>query len=312
MVKRMRVLSGMLAGVAMAATMPGAVAQTNLDSRVDQIDKRLRTVERVVSRQTGGTGMVQPDIGPTDSTATPSGTPATAPIADLQTRVAGVEGQVATLTGRIETAEHRLNQLETAFESYRRATDARLAALEKGGTPGPVVADGTAAAPKPGKAGATPPAPAKTPADDGDRARRVAAVAKPKTADAAEDTYNYGFRLWQAKLYPEAEAQLAGFAGKYAGHARVSRARNLLGMAYLDDNKPNLAAQIFYENYSKDPDGERAPDSLLNLAKALVVLKKPATEVCRVYSEAQKSYGATMTPAQKAILDKGRADNACK
>ncbi len=51
---------------------------------------------------------------------------------------------------------------------------------------------------------------------------------------------------------------------------------------------------------------------MLNLAKTLVVLKKPSTEVCRVYSEASKSYGTTLNALQKATLDKGRADNKCK
>ncbi len=296
--------------LAMAGLTPAAHAQSALDARVDQIDKRLRTVERVVSRQTGGTtGMVQPEIAPSEAPVDSTGTPATAPLADLQSRVAAVEGQVAGLTGRIETVEHRLTQLQDSFDAYKRATDARLAALEGGGAAAAGSGDGDGAAPPP----ATRPvaAPARPAADPG-RAQRLAGVAKPKTADTGEDAYTYGYRLWQAKLFPEAEAQLGGFAGKYPGHARISRAQNLLGMAYLDDNKPNLAAQIFYENYSKYPDGERAADSLLNLAKTLVVLKKPATEVCRVYTEASKSYGTSLNALQKATLDKGRADNKCK
>jgi TolA-binding protein len=296
--------------LAMAGLTPAAHAQSALDARVDQIDKRLRTVERVVSRQTGGTtGMVQPEIAPSEAPVDSTGTPATAPLTDLQSRVAAVEGQVAGLTGRIETAEHRLTQLQDSFDAYKRATDARLAALEGGGAAAAGSPDGDGAAPPPAS---RPVAGPIKPAADPGRAQRLAAVAKPKTADTGEDAYTYGYRLWQAKLFPEAEAQLAGFAGKYPGHARISRAQNLLGMAYLDDSKPNLAAQIFYENYSKYPDGERAADSLLNLAKTLVVLKKPATEVCRVYTEASKSYGTSLNALQRATLDKGRADNKCK
>lgn len=295
------------AAVWLAAT-PIAQAQSTMEARVDQIDKRLRTVERVVSRQTGGSGLVEPEITPTQATPLAAGTPASGPITDLQQRMTAVEGQLSSLTGQVETTGHRLRMLEDQFAAYQKTTDARLKALEGNGdaAPAPAGAGGPTAPPP-----STRPAPATGGADPA-RAQKVAAVNKPRTSDAGDDAYTYGYRLWQAKLYPEAETQLAGFAGKYPGHARVSRARNLLGMIYLDDAKPNLAAQIFYENYSKDPEGERARDSLLNLAKTLVVLKKPSTEVCRVYAEATKTYGTSFSPAQKAIVDKGRADNKCK
>jgi len=296
--------------------MPAAQAQSALDARVDQIDKRLRTVERVVSRTTGGNGLIQPEIAPAQPQPDIIGAPSTQPITDLQQRMTAVEGQVSAVTGQVETLDHRLKLLEDQFSAYQKATDARLKALEDGNA-GAAPADNAAdagatdAPARPGRPGAAPATGSKPAADPG-RAQRIAAVARPKTGDNGEDAYTYGYRLWQAKFYPEAEAQLSGFSGKYPGHTRASRARNLLGMIYLDDNKPNLAAQIFYENYSKDPEGERAVDSLLNLAKTLVVLKKPATEVCRVYGEATKSYGDTMTASQKAILAKGRADNKCR
>ena len=112
-----------------------------------QVEKRLNTVERVVSRTSGGTPMVQPDIGPPDGSVAAAGTPASAPLADMQARVASVEGELNGLTNRVETAEHRLQLLEADFAAYRKATDARLRALEDRGAVAPdpaAVSDGPA------------------------------------------------------------------------------------------------------------------------------------------------------------------------
>src|SRR3546814_5892874 len=76
------------------------------------------------------------------------------------------------------------------------------------------------------------------------------------------DAYIYGYRLWEAKFYPEAEAQLKSVVEKYSSHRRASFAQNLLGRAYLDEGKPALASVAFYENYQKRPKGERAPDKI--------------------------------------------------
>src|SRR3546814_10854581 len=92
-----------------------------------------------------------------------------------------------------------------------------------------------------------------TPPPDEGRKAAVAAVERPDTGDAAEDAYIYGYRLWEAKFYPEAEAQLKSVVEKYSSHRRASFAQNLLGRAYLDEGKPALASVAFYENYQKRP-----------------------------------------------------------
>jgi TolA-binding protein len=316
----------MIAAASLAIVAPAHAQDRTVDARLGQLEKRMNTVERAVSRTSGP--LVQPEIGPDNAPVAAPGTPASAPLADLEQRVSSVESELAGFTGRLETDEHKLQQLEGDFAAYKRATDARLKALEDRAAPPPGDADPAAVtdgpAPGPVRPGARPPAgagagtsPAPRPApaaNDPDRAKAVAAIPKPAGKDAVDKAmyaYNYAYRLWQAKYYPEAEAQLQGYGAKFPGHRLVSRAQNLLGTIYMDDGKPNLAAQIYYENYSKLPDGERAADSLLNLAKALTVLKKPRTDICRVYSELGDVYGAKLTAAQKADADKGRAANKC-
>lgn len=306
----------MVAAVASGLVMiTPASAQTagSLDARLGQLEKRMNTVERVLTRQNGGP-LVQPEIGPPDASGAIAGTPASAPLADLDARTAGLERAVQGLTNRVETLEHRVQQVEADFAAYRRSTDARLAKLEDRGTPStanpaPLAPDET-----PPPRIATPRPKPTTPVADPFRADRVAAVAKPTGADAADKgmyAYNYGYRLWKAGLYPEAEGQLDKFATRYPKHRLVSRAQNVLGLVYLDDDRPKEAAQIFYDNYSKLPDGDRASDSLLNLAKALIVMKRPAADICQVYKEVGEVYGDKLSATQQAEVTRGRATYKC-
>ncbi|WP_174298689.1 tetratricopeptide repeat protein [Sphingomonas bacterium] len=147
-------------------------------------------------------------------------------------------------------------------------------------------------------------------AADPAHARRVVAVEKPDTGVADEDGYLYGYRLWQARLYPEAETQLKQVVSDYPKSKRASYAQNLLGRSYLDDGKSNSAATAFYESYKKFPDGERAPDSLYYLATTLMKLNKPA-DACKVYGELTDVYGTKVTPAMKADVAKGRVAAKC-
>jgi TolA-binding protein len=297
-----------------------------MEGRVDRLEREMRAVQRKVFP--GGAGQtVEAQITAERDTVVP-GTPAGTPIADLNQRVTSIESQLTSLTGQIEQGQYRLRQLEDAFNAYKRSTDARLKALEDtassvgaaetaGDTAGlgeaparPVTRPVTRPAPAP-TTGAPAEKPA-TPKPSGTRAQQVAAIEKPATGDAAEDGYTYGFRLWSAKLYPEARKELEAVAKKHPEHRRASYAQNLLGRAYLDAGAPSLAAVAFYENYKKNPNGERAPDSLYYLAQALTKLKKPSSEICKVYNELDQLYGERLSAEMKTGIAEGRAAQKCK
>ncbi|HEX7820779.1 MAG TPA: hypothetical protein VF463_09190, partial [Sphingobium sp.] len=165
-------------------------------------------------------------------------------------------------------------------------------------------------APKPAASGATAtPKPTASGASDVRKAA-VAAIERPETGNDADDAYNYGYRLWSAKFYPEAQVQLKATLEKYAATGVESRAHNLLGRAYLDDGKYALASVAFYDNYQKRPKGDRAADSLTYLGEALIQLKK-LPDACKVYQELNDVYGATLRPELKALADKGKARAKC-
>lgn len=148
------------------------------------------------------------------------------------------------------------------------------------------------------------------PPGTGDRTARVAAVRMPNTGDAPEDAYIYGYSLWEAKLYPEAQVKLKEMVEKFPTHRRASYAQNLLGRAYYDEGKPALASVAFYDNYRKMPRGERAAESLYWLGMALTRLKKPI-DACKVYAEFGDVFGATASADLKARVAAGKMDANC-
>jgi TolA-binding protein len=212
-----------------------------------------------------------------------AGSPASQPVADLTARVDSLENQLRTLTGQVETDGNRIKKLDEAIKAMRADYDARLKLLEPSTTPVKV---------------------------DPARKTAITAVEIPSTGDAVEDAYTYAFRLWTAKLYPEAQVKLKEFVAKYPTHKKFSYAQNLLGRAYLDEGKPALASVAFYDNYQKMPRGERANESLYWLGISLTKLKKPA-DACKVYKEFDDVYAAKAPSDLKSRVTKGKADAKC-
>ena len=309
------------------AAAPLAAQDGAVELRVGKLEKEMKAVQRKVFP----TGVpVQPEIGPLD-TGDAGAAPASTPLNDLSTRVDSLEAQLKLLTGQVETDGNRLKKLEEAFKAYQGATDARLKTLEPSvpdvtppaaatpvaAKPVALVPAAVTEAPKPAatkpkaEAPAATPTKAVTPAKtDTKRKALVDAVEIPATGDSAEDAYTYGFRLWTAKLYPEAQVKLKEFSAKYPKHKRASFAQNLLGRAYLDEGKPALASVAFYDNYTKNPKGERASESLYYLGVALTRLKK-LPDACKVFDEFKDVYGNSAPADLKARVAKARTEASC-
>jgi TolA-binding protein len=312
-----------------ASSMPLMAQSNDVELRVNKLEREMRAVQRKVFP---GAVQVQPEIGAlTTGDAGISATSTTTPLTDLTSRLDALESQLRMLTGQVETDGNRLRKLEEAVKMLATTTDSRLKALE----PPPPVAviehDATTSSP-PAAAAMVVPAPAPLPApvamaptratptstpapssavkNDASRKALVDAVEIPVTGDAAEDAYSYGFRLWQAQLYPEAQVKLKEFAAKYPRHRRASYAQNLLGRAYLDEGKPALASVAFYENYTRNSKGERAAESLYYLGVSLTRLKK-LPDACKVYDEFADVYGPSAAGELQARVAKGRVDAKC-
>ncbi|WP_339826647.1 hypothetical protein [uncultured Parasphingorhabdus sp.] len=274
---------------------PVSAQDANTDKRVDRLEQEMRAVQRKVFP--GGTGryfepQITADTGPASSGTTNT----TSAVTDLIARVDALERSLANLTGQVEENGFRLKKIED-----------RLAATEAPVVSSTVTGGSTAS----GSTTAVAKKPAPEAAPDPKRVVGVAAIVMPETGDAAEDAYIYGYRLWEAKFYPEAQTQLKKMADEYSSHRRASYAQNLLGRAYLDDGKPALASVALYENYQKRPRGERAPDSLYFLSTALVQLGKKA-DACRVLAEMQDVYPDVASGRLASQVASGKTAANCK
>ena len=331
-----------LAALLATAALPAFAAEPGtIDQRVDRIEKQLKAVQRKVFP--GGDAAFQaPEIARPDTQVT-VGVPASTPLNDLTARVDALEKSVAQLTGQVEQDEHRLDLLSQQSAQDRQEFATRLKALEAAAAP-PASTDTAAPAPDdsasgtglppkgtkpfttvtpvksssaaPGKAPPAKPTPGKPakPASamaDDTAAADDAAAAGPSTGDPAEDAYMAGYKLWTQKKYPQAEAALAAVAKKYPKHKRASYAQNLLGRTYLDDGQPARAAEAFAANYTTNPHGDRAPDSLYYLGQSLMQLKKPV-DACRVYDELASAYPDKLTGTLKTRVASARTEAKCK
>jgi TolA-binding protein len=288
----------------MASVAVPAAAQRNESNerRIERLEQELRAVQR---RVFPGGAQVAPEIEQQQAPGTQAGVPASSAVADLTARVDSLEGQLRELTGQVEQNGNRLRQLEEGLTRFRDSAGARLDVLERGSAP----------ADEPDRPSTSSSSPTQRPRaaaaeTEGDEpAARPAASASGD--GAAEEAYNAGFRLWEAKRYTEAQQSLEATAKRYPKTKWASWASNLAGRAYLDAGKPATAAKAFLANYQGNPKGERAADSLYFLGQALVSLDKPA-DACKAYDELQDVYGATMRDWLKQRLPAARTQAKCR
>ncbi|MFN4019690.1 MAG: tetratricopeptide repeat protein [Erythrobacter sp.] len=299
---RLRFVRAVIAAAALG-TLPvaaGAQDSTAAEARLRKIEAEVRALQRKVFPG-GDSRLFEPQIAPGTASSAQNGQvmgvipPANTAVTDILVRLDALEAQLQSLTARSEEQANTLAQLEL-----------RLAALEAGAAPAaaapmvaaapvtnPPAAAPPAARPAPPPVTAAAPAPARSaPAAASPSAQRLAAVqaiAKPQTADAGDDEYSYGFRLWSAGFYPEARQQLTKFVEQYPSHARISYGRNLLGRAFLDDKLPEEAARWFLKNYQADKNGARAADSLLYLGTAMIAMKD-TRRACIALAEFAETY----------------------
>ena len=97
----------MMAAVSLAIVAPAQAQDRTVDARLGQLEKRMNTVERAVSRTAGP--LVQPEIGPDNEPTAAPGTPASAPLADLEQRMSSIESELTGFTGRISGLVIRSN-----------------------------------------------------------------------------------------------------------------------------------------------------------------------------------------------------------
>lgn len=281
-------------------TAPATTPVADLTARVDAIEAQLARltgeIEQTSFRQRemeAAIGRLRAELSGRIDALTPGATTAT-PDADGAATPAPAPAPTVLTPTPASTPVTTPTPAQAATPAQRPATTAPRP------TPAPTPAP-TASAP------AT--TPATAPANAARRAR-VAAIEVPATGNAAEDAYIYGFRLWDARLYPEAQVQLQKVIDDHPTHRRASYAGNLLGRAYLDNDQPALAVRAFYDNYRARPRGERAAESVYYMGMALIRLNR-AADACRTFDEFTRNYGSTASEALRAQVATARGQARC-
>lgn len=335
--------AALIAAIGFTFVMPVQAQDAQAEARLRRIESEVRAIQRKVFPGPDGK-VFTPEITAPASATSASATPA--PTATAMTgvlvRLDALEAQLARLTAQSELHGNRLAQIEAKLgiaapdaaagtaspaPSTTPATESNLSTMTGGasatrppatstagatGTPSSATGTAPAASVTPKPAASTTPKPAA--AATGPTAQRLAgvrAIEKPATADPGDDEYSYGFRLWEAKFYPEAQQQLKLFVDKYSRHPRISFGRNLLGRAYLDDGKPRDAATWFLQNYQTDKAGARASDSLLYLGVSMKQLND-TSRACIALAEFAETYSAEAAGRLKSLYDQTRSGLKCQ
>ncbi|WP_374408902.1 tol-pal system YbgF family protein [Pelagerythrobacter sp.] len=302
-----RAFFGALAIVSVGATSAPALAQDgNAEARLRKIEAEVRALQRSVFPGSNGR-FFQPEISGTAPAQPTAAAPTSTAVTDILARLDALESQIQSLTAQTESNANSLNEMETRLSALEVTRTAPAPSIDAA----PSASQGNLSAMTGGAS--TPPPPPPPPAATGPSAQRLAAVqaiAKPQTDDAADDEYSYGFRLWEAGYYPEAQQQLALFVEKYPNHWRATYGRNLLGRAYLDGGKPAEAAPWFLRNYQSDKQGARAPDSLLYLAEAMIA-SQDTSRACIALAEFADTYPAIASGRLSSQYEANRGKVTC-
>jgi tol-pal system protein YbgF len=262
----LRILGAAAAVVLIAAPLTAgvALAQTPMDDpldardakRVDRMEKVVRELRDIVFKaQKSGSPVV---VEPADTDAR---------LADISTKIADIEGTLTKLNGSLEVATHELDQARrenTALRAQVKALGDRLTADEQ------KAADLAAAAAAPPAAPEPPPAPAD-----------------PKAA--AADAFTKARQMMLSGDYDTAETAFSAYVTTYPDTPRTPEARYWWGKTLAVRGDYVKAAGAFIGAIRGWPQTAWAPDAVVELARSLVQLKKPA-DACQTLSELKRKY----------------------
>ncbi len=294
-------LSLLLIGAFAIAPATAQRRQPTPEQRIERLEKQVRQVQgRVFTK-----GQPVDTAGFSDEPAASQ-----ASVTALITRIDAVERQLAEMTRSSEENGNRIAVMEADIARLRAEQDRRLRALETGAAAASAGADAVADAdadPVGDDAAVPPPAPRPV-VETG----RADPVGDPVLSGdlAAEAAYDRGFQQWSARQYDAAIRSLDAMIKAHPDSRRVSWAHNLAGRAMLDKGQPRAAAERLLANYRRDPQGQRAQDSLFYLGQSLVKLGQPG-QACKAFAELEDVYGSQLRAPLRKDLPAAKSAAKC-
>lgn len=169
-------------------------------------------------------------------------------------RIDAIENALRDLTAQTEALENRVSRI--VADGTNRIDDLRFRLTELEGGDISRLGD----TPLLGGEGGQRPVAAQPPAETGGGAQL--AVAERADFDAARAALEAG-------AYQDAEARFAAFAANYPGGPLTSQAHFYRGQALAAQGQTAAAARAYLDSFSGAPEGEVAPDALLQLGRSL-------------------------------------------
>lgn len=212
-------------------------------------------------------------------------------------RIDAIESALQGLTAQTEALENRVSRI--VADGTNRIDDLRFRLTELEG--GDI-----------GKMGATPPLGGETAPGTAPGTAPVAAPAPAGAGGAAQlavaekDDFDRAREALEAGAYEEAEQRFATFATDYPGGPLTSQAHYYRGQALAAQGRTAAAARAYLDSFSGAPEGEVAPDALLQLGRSLGDLGQ-VQDACVTLGEVAARFPGTAA-AEEAQLVRQRYD----
>lgn len=175
-------------------------------------------------------------------------------------RIDAIEGALQDLTAQTEALENRVNRI--VADGTNRIDDLRFRLTElEGGDVGKL-----GDTPVLGGAGGAVAAPVAAPGSSGTGGGGGGAA---QLAVAEQADFDRARAALEAGAYGDAEARFATFAADYPGGPLTSQAHYYRGQALAAQGQTAAAARAYLDSFSGAPEGELAPDALLQLGRSL-------------------------------------------
>jgi len=241
-----------------------------------------------------------------------------------ETRLSALEEQMRVLNGRVEQIEYAVRRMDQTLQRLQSDDDARLSKLETAQTAAVATQTPTPAPTIPSVT--VPPTPPADPNPSGSLGalkvqdgkitggiNNPQAPALPSTPPdyglTPQEQYEKAFGLLRQADYAAAEQAFRSFIDKNPKDKLIDNAKYWYGETLYVRAEFDEAAVAFADAYQQNPQGSKAPDSLLKLGMSLGALNK-VQDACVTLLELKAKF-PTASPALKSRAEDERTRLKC-
>jgi len=235
---------------------------------------------------------------------------------NYETRLSDIEDEMRALNGRVEQLEFAIRRLDQTLQRMQGDTDGRLQRLEAAATAQqqpaqPVVPPNSTEPPQNmenpnGTLGGLKLQNGKIVGGEVNPQAPPLPQTPPDYGLTPQEQYDAAFALLRQADYDGAEKAFKNFIDKNPKEKLLSNAKYWYGETLYVRGKLDEAAVAFADAWQQDPQGAKAPDSLLKLAMSLAAIDK-VPDACTALGELKTKYpSASPTIRSRANEESGK------